>query len=100
MRLLKRLCVFVLSLATVLLVRPTSILAATPDQVLEWNAIMNDTIIAGKTNPLLTSRAVALLAVSVFDAVNGIEERYQPIHVTTDPPRHASARAAAVQAAY
>jgi hypothetical protein len=100
MRLLKSLCVFVLSLATVFLLYPTSTLAAAPDQVLEWNAIMNDTIIVGKTNPLFTSRAVALVEVSVFDAVNGIEGRYQPIHVTTDPPRHASARAAAVQAAY
>jgi hypothetical protein len=43
---------------------------------------------------------VALVSSSVFDAVNGIEDRYQPIHVTAEAPRHASERAAAVQAAY
>ena len=61
---------------------------------------MNDTVLAGGTNPLVTSRQVALVSSSVFDAVNGIEERFQPIHVTAEAPRHASVRAAAIQAAY
>ena len=57
-------------LALLLLVHPTPIAATPPDQVLEWIAIMNDTVIAGKTNPLVTSRVVALVSASVFDAVN------------------------------
>jgi membrane-associated phospholipid phosphatase len=36
----------------------------------------------------------------VFDAVNGIRPRYQPLHVSPSAPRHASQRAAAIQAAY
>jgi len=31
--------------------------------------------------PLAASRAVALVFGSVFDAVNGIEPRFQPLHV-------------------
>jgi hypothetical protein len=37
---------------------------------------------------------------SVFDAVNGIDHRYTPIHVTSSAPGGASRRAAAIQAAY
>ena len=74
--------------------------AATPDPVLEWNAIMNTTVLAGGTNPLVTSRVAALVAGSVFDAVNGIEPRYAPLHVRARGPHRASQRAAAVQAAY
>ncbi|PYX40802.1 MAG: hypothetical protein DMG81_05145 [Acidobacteria bacterium] len=77
-------------------------LAATPvpDPVLEWNAIMNDTILAAKTSPLVSARNTALVAASVFDAVNGIRPRYEALHVSPAAPRSASQRAAAVQAAY
>ena len=100
MRLLKKSCLLVLAFALLLVARPMPISAATPDPVLEWIGIMNDTVLAGGTNPLVTSRVVALVSSSVFDAVNGIEGRHQQIHVTTVPPHHASKRAAAVQAAY
>lgn len=73
--------------------------AAAPDPVLEWMKITNDTVIASGTTALFTGRPVALVAAAVFDAVNGIERRYQPIHVRANAPRHASERAAAVQAA-
>jgi PAP2 superfamily len=74
--------------------------AATPDPVLEWIGIMNSTVIAGGSSPLVSSRAVALVSASVFDAVNGIDPRYRPLHVRPDAPHHASQRAAAIQAAY
>ena len=41
-----------------------------------------------------------MVSAAVFDAVNGIERRYAPIHVPAAAPRGASKRAAAVQAAY
>ena len=41
-----------------------------------------------------------IVSAAVFDAVNGIERRYAPIHVPAAAPRGASKRAAAVQAAY
>ena len=74
--------------------------AATPDPVLEWIGVMNTAVIAGGTSPLASSRVVALVSASVFDAVNGIEPRFQPLHVRPDAPHHASQRAAAIQAAY
>jgi hypothetical protein len=74
--------------------------ACASDPVLDWIAITNDTAIATASNPLATSRVLSLVSASVYDAVNGIETRYQPVHVRPNAPRHASARAAAVQAAY
>jgi hypothetical protein len=48
---------------------PVPLSAATPDPVLEWIGVMNTAVIAGGTNPLATSRVVALVSASVFDAV-------------------------------
>jgi hypothetical protein len=79
---------------------PAPLLASTSDPVLEWIGIMNNTVIAGGGTPLATSRQVALVSASVFDAVNGIEPRFQSLHVRPDAPHHASTRAAAIQAAY
>jgi hypothetical protein len=79
---------------------PLSAAAAVEDPVLEWDAIMNDTVLAGGTNPLATTRVVAMVSASVFDAVNGIKPRYKSLRVRPGAPRHASQRAAAIQAAY
>src|SRR5207253_9053755 len=74
--------------------------AATPDPVLEWIDVMNTTVLAAGTAPNVTGRVVALVSVSVFDAVNGIEPRFRPLHVRPNAPQNASQRAAAIQAAY
>jgi hypothetical protein len=87
-------------LAALVAASPLLVSAATPDTVLEWIGIMNNSVIAGGTNPLVTTRAVALVSASVFDAVNGIEPRFQPLHVKPNAPNHASQRAAAIQAAF
>jgi membrane-associated phospholipid phosphatase len=52
------------------------------------------------TAPPVLTRNAAIVAASMFDAVNGIEGRYSPVHVAPAAPTGASARAAAVQAAY
>jgi hypothetical protein len=98
----KRLQVGLILLLGVLCVAgPVPVAAAVPtDPVLEWIGIMNDTVIAAKTSPLLTVRQVALVSASVFDAVNGIKPRYTSLLVKSGAPRHASQRAAAIQAAY
>jgi hypothetical protein len=70
------------------------------DVVTDWNQIMSQTALATKTSNLLTSRVSAIVQSAVFDAVNGIEQRYAPIHVVPNAPRGASRRAAAIQAAY
>jgi hypothetical protein len=87
-------------LVAVLVVGSVPVLAAAPDPVLEWIGIMNTTVLKAGTAPNVTGRVVALVSASVFDAVNGIEPRFHPLHVRSDAPRNASQRAAAIQAAY
>jgi hypothetical protein len=73
---------------------------AQADEVTDWNVIMFQAAHAAGTSPIVTTRVVAIVQAAVFDAVNGIERRYTPIHVTAVAPRGASQRAAAVEAAY
>ena len=73
---------------------------ARANEVGDWNRILLQSALAGGTNPLVMSRVGAIFQASVFDAVNGIERRYTPVHVEPAAPRGASVRAAAVQAAY
>jgi len=87
-------------LAVLLAALPAQVLAASPDPVLEWIKITNDQIIAAGTSPLVSARQVTLVASAVFDAVNGIEPRFESIHVKAKGPHNASERAAAIQAAY
>jgi hypothetical protein len=70
------------------------------DEVTDWNQIMVQTVLNGKTSPVVSTRVTAIVEAAVFDAVNGIERRYSPIHVDFAAPSGASKRAAAVQAAY
>ena len=75
-------------------------LAAQADEVTDWNRILFQADLTAKTPPILTSRNAAIVQASVFDAVNGIERRYTPVHVTPAAPSGASVRAAAVAAAH
>jgi hypothetical protein len=83
-----------------LAVSPLPVSAATPDPVLEWIGVMNTTVLTAGTAPNVTSRVVALVSASVFDAVNGIDPRFRPLQVRPNAPHNASQRAAAIQAAY
>jgi PAP2 superfamily len=92
--------VALLLIAVLFAVRPPQVSATTPDPVLEWIGVMNTTVLRAGTAPNVTGRVVALVSASVFDAVNGIEPRFRPLHVKPDAPHNASQRAAAIQAAY
>jgi hypothetical protein len=70
------------------------------DEVLDWNRNMLESALIAKTSPLVTTRVGAIVQSAVFDAVNGIERKYQPVHVAPNAAPGASRRAAAVQAAY
>jgi hypothetical protein len=74
--------------------------AARADVITDWHEHMLTALVKAGVNPIVSSRDAALVSAAVFDAVNGIERRYEPIHVPADAPRGASKRAAAVQAAY
>ena len=74
--------------------------AVRADEVTDWHEHMLVAFTKGGGNSQIRSRNAALVSAAVFDAVNGIERRYAPIHVPAAAPRGASKRAAAVQAAY
>jgi hypothetical protein len=71
-----------------------------PDQVLEWNQIFIDTLIATNTRNSSSQRLGAIVHTAIFDAYNGIERRYTPIFVHDEAPSGASRRAAVIAAAY
>ena len=52
-----------------------------PNQVLEWNQIFIDTLIATNTANSSSQRLGAIVHTAIFDAYNGIERRYEPIFV-------------------
>jgi PAP2 superfamily len=70
------------------------------DEVLDWNAVTFRAIGVAATPGPVQGRMAAIVHVSMFDAFNGVERRFTPIHVEAEGPRGASARAAVVQAAY
>ena len=73
---------------------------ASADNVVDWNQTMLRAGLVAGTNPLVMTRVTAIVQAAVFDAVNGIDRRYAPIHVAPAGPAAASREAAAVQAAY
>ena len=70
------------------------------DEVTDWNQTMLRAGLLANTNPIAMSRVAAMVHAAIFDAVNGVHRRYTPVHVAPAAPSGASARAAAVQAAY
>jgi hypothetical protein len=73
---------------------------APADEVTDWNQIMLDSLRTGGVGGILATRPAATVQAAVFDALNGIEQRYGWIHVQPAAPPGASRRAAVVQAAY
>ena len=75
---------------------------ARADEVTDWNRNLFEAarLNIPQTSPLVVTRNAAIVQAAVFDAINGIERRYTPVHVEPAAPRGASRRAAVVQAAY
>ena len=69
------------------------------NQVLEWNQIFVETLIATNTANSASQRLGAIVHTAIFDAYNGIEQRYTPLFVRDGAPRMASRRAAIIAAA-
>ena len=68
--------------------------------MVEWNQIFVDTLIATNTANSSSQRLGAIVHTAIFDAYNGIERRYTPIHVHESAPPGASRRAAVIAAVY
>jgi hypothetical protein len=69
-------------------------------EVLDWNQIFIDTLIATNTANSASQRLGAIVHTAIFDSYNGIEHRYTPIFVHTSAPEDASRRAAVIAAAH
>ncbi len=74
--------------------------AARADAVLEWNGHLLDALRAERVFPTDATRALAIVNVAMFDAVNGIVGGYLPYRVTGEAPAGASPDAAAAAAAH
>ncbi len=68
--------------------------------VIEWNQIFIDTLIATNPPNITGPRLGAIVQAAVFDAYNGIDQRYAPLFVAGPAPDGASREAAVVAAAY
>jgi membrane-associated phospholipid phosphatase len=73
---------------------------ARADDVTDWNQHMLRAGTVGGTSPLVITRVAAIVQASMFDAVNGIDRKYTPVHVPPGAAAGASRRAAIVEAAY
>jgi hypothetical protein len=70
------------------------------NQVLEWNQVFIDTLIATNTANSSSQRHGAIVHTAMFDAYNGIDQRYTPLFVHRRAPNGASGRAAVIAAAH
>src|SRR5437870_1167394 len=73
---------------------------ANADVVTEWNNAALDAVRAGRTAPPIASRSLAIVHVSIYDAINGIARTYEPYLVQSAVPAGASREAAASAAAH
>ena len=70
------------------------------DVVTDWNNAALAAIRAGRTAPPIASRSLAILHVSIYDAVNGITRTHEPYLVESAVSSNASREAAASAAAH
>ena len=70
------------------------------DDVTDWTETTLRAGLLGASSPTAMARIAGMVHAAMFDAVNGVNPRYTSIHVAPGAPAGASARAAAVQAAY
>jgi hypothetical protein len=80
-------------------------LLATPflafaNPVLEWNDVAIKAVVASKQGPTLTTRSMAVVHSSMFDAVNAVQPKYQAFKFNGTAAPNASMDAAAAAAAH
>ena len=93
----KLLAVMVAALVTVAVAAPHAS-AQTPDVVIQWNQMIQT--LFGGTGPGIHLRAMPMMHIAMFDAINSIEGDYTPYLGAVKASRGASAEAAAAVAAH
>jgi len=84
--------------ATILLSAPAA--AARADVIMDWNAKADAIAAEKQTSPAVYSRALTMMHVAMFEAVNAIEHRYTPYKLELNADRSTSKEAAAASAAH
>ena len=74
--------------------------AACADTIMDWNAKADAIAAEKQILPAPHSRALAMLHIAMFEAVNAVEHRYAPYKLTLSADRSTSKEAAAAAAAY
>jgi hypothetical protein len=74
--------------------------AARADVIMDWNAKADAIAAEKQILPAPHSRALSLMHVAMFEAVNAIERRYTPYKLTLSADRSTSKEAAAASAAH
>jgi hypothetical protein len=74
--------------------------AACADGVLDWNEVALAEVAANGQLPPDGARTMAMVHVAVFDALNALDRRYEPVALDESGPAGAAADAAAASAAY
>jgi hypothetical protein len=74
--------------------------AAHADVIMDWNAKADAIAAEKQVLPAQQSRAMSMLHIAMFEAVNAIERRYTPYKLTLAADRSTSKEAAASAAAY
>ena len=82
------------------LVFPSAVHAQVLETVIEWNRLCQTTVAGTPTPTVFFTRAYAMSAIAVFDALNSIERVYQPYLVEVTASPDASRDAAVAQAAH
>jgi hypothetical protein len=70
--------------------------------VTQWNLAFENSLFVGggRVGSQVPTRALAIMHIAMFDAVNGVQRKYESCFVTDSAPPGARAEAAAIQAAY
>ena len=84
-------------LAAIMMAAPA---AYAGDVVTEWNQKAGAAVVEAKLYPFAGGRAMSMVHVAMFDAINSIEVRYSPYKVKVAAPAGSSAEAAGVAAAH
>jgi len=80
---------------------PATVAAGDPAVITDWNAIAVNTLVGDPTKtPVDAILYMAFMHAAVYNAVVGVEGRYQPYRFHAHAPRGSSAQAAAVAAAH
>ena len=90
-----------LCIAGGILLGSSSLVAASgPNMVAQWNQIAEDTVVGSGAQQIEGLVYMSYTQAAVYDAVVAIKGRYAPYAPAIKAPRHASADAAVVEAAY